>query len=114
MAELDNAKRSLERATYTPFEQQRDDRPPEEGRIWDKWGYAAGLRVSAKEAAAVVQRLAPGRDAELQRLAALVVAEGETPSSLPLDRAKQFNVVSPDLLLEFGSALAALREEKVK
>ncbi len=121
MAELDNAKRSLERATYTPLEQRRGRRPPREGRAWDKWGYAAGLRVTAKEAAAVVQRLTSGRAArsrnlrsDLQRLAALLVAEGETPSSLPLDRAKQFEAISPELLLKFGTELAAVREEEVK
>jgi hypothetical protein len=119
MAELDNARRSLERATYTPLEQRR--RRPQEGRAWDKWGYAAGLRVSAKEAASVVQRLAPGREAEsrrrraaLQRLARLLIAEGETPSSLPLDRVRQFDGVSPELLLQFGAELAAVREEEVE
>jgi hypothetical protein len=122
MAELDNAKRSLERATYTPIERpKRSDRPAPKGRAWDKWGYGAGLRVSAREAAAVLRRLTTGDDAAarkqraaLQRLAALLVSEGETPASLPLERVTQFNEVSPDLLLQFGTELAALREEEQK
>ena len=54
------------------------------------------------------------RRTEVQRLAALLVAEGENPSSLPLDRAKQFEAIGPDLLLEFGTELAVVREEEVK
>ena len=116
MPELDNAKRSLERATYTPLEQRRGRRPSQEGRAWDKWAYGAALRVTAREATAVVQRLVPRgasdarkRRTEVQRLAALLVAEGENPSSLPLDRAKQFEAIGPDLLLEFGTELAVVR-----
>ena len=120
MTELDNAKRSLERATYTPIRRPAD-RPVERGRAWDKWSYAAGLRTNAREAAAVVGRVTKGskavrgKDATAARkIARLVVIEDDAAASLPLERVPEFDEIPPDVLLRFGEALAELREEELE
>ena len=121
MTELDNAKRSLERATYTPIQRPAERRPQRDGRSWDKWSYVAGLRATASEANAVVRRLTEGRNplegkaaSELRKIARLAVEEVEAPpASTRLERVREFKDLSPDLMLRFGKALVQLREVEV-
>jgi hypothetical protein len=121
MTELDNAKRSIERSTYTPVQHPPERRQPSTGRAWDKWSYAAGLRATAREAQLVVKRLTRGKDpargkeaTELRKIAALAVADPDAPAaSLPLERVPKFGELSPVSLVRFGQALAELRQGEV-
>jgi hypothetical protein len=120
MPELDNAKRSLERATYTPIARPAR-RPPREGRSWDKWSYVAGLRATAREAATVARRLTSGSNAlrgrnatQMREIARLAVVDADAPeASTALQRAREFEDIPADLLLTFGKELADLRDEEV-
>lgn len=121
MADLEHAKRSLPRATYTPI---KTPRPPvhEPGRALDKWAYLAALGPTAREMALVVRRLGsaepplPDSDrAHLATIQAIVAESPESPSaSLPLSMMERMAAVPARLLLRFGAELQRVREEAVQ
>ena len=84
MSDLENSRRSLERATYTPI---KVERPIERviGRAADKYSYFAGLALTADEAARVVKTLGGARppitDDDRKHLATLVAAVAEPAES---------------------------------
>ena len=50
MADLDSAKRTLNRATYTPIKTTHADAPPQAGpRVVDKWGAIANVGINRPE-----------------------------------------------------------------
>jgi hypothetical protein len=121
MPDLENSRRSMERATYTPIKVQR---PIERiiGRAADKHSYFAGLAPTAAEAAEVARVLGGGRppisDDDRKHLATLAAAATDPASaagtSAPVAALPTFATIPPALFRRFGEALLEIRQRAVK
>jgi hypothetical protein len=119
VADLENSKRSMERATYSPIKSQRQPDQPV-GRAWDKWSYFAALKPSADEVAEVARRLMTGEnpvpEGDRKYLNVLQAAASDLPdapsASLPLKMIREFAPIPLSLLKRFGEELLRLREEQ--
>jgi hypothetical protein len=121
MAELDHAKRTIQRATYSPIKTERPARR-EPGRALDKWAYVAALSPTAKEMAVVIRRLNAGdppltesERAHLATLQGAVSDRAEAPSaSMPLEMIARMSGIPTALLQRVGEELLHVREQEVE
>ncbi len=117
MADLENSKRSLERATYTPISPARQIEHPI-GRAVDKWSYFAGLKPTVNETSAVVRLMTSGDhpipDTDRQYLPVLATAASEmtdtSDASLPMRMLRAFGPVPASVLKRFGEELLQIRK----
>ncbi len=120
MADLENSKRSMERATYTPIKSERQSERPVE-RALDKWSYFAALKPTANEVALVTRRLTAGEnplpESDRAYLSVLQAAAADLPNapsaSLPLQMMREFAPIPASLLRRFGEELLRVREEQL-
>ena len=116
MPDLENSRRSMERATYTPIKVQRPVEPTI-GRAADKYSYFAGLAPTADEAAQVIKGLGGIRpaisDEDRKHLATLAAAVTDPAqphgSSASVAALPTFSDIPPALLRRFGAGLLELR-----
>lgn len=122
MPDLENSKRNLERATYSPIRSQRVI-AGDTGRAWTKWSYFAALAPKINEVDLVSRRLTGGPsplpESQRQFLDVLRTVAGsdlpDAPSaSLPLKMAKQFAAIPVVVLQCFGEELSNVREEQIQ
>jgi hypothetical protein len=119
---LDNAKRSMERATYTPIERRPSpdaQQPPPERRALEKHAFAASLAVTRAEIAAV-GRLSHepesrSRDASaLAAFAALAPGEdGDRASGVDLAAVPDFADVEPEALVRIADRVGDVRRDEI-
>jgi hypothetical protein len=121
MTDLENSKRSMERATYTPIKGARQvDQPV--GRALDKWSYFAALKPSANEVAVVTRRLTgnenPIPEDNQVHLSVFTDAVSDSPdapsASLPLRMVREFSQMPTELLARFGQELLLVRQAQVQ
>ena len=121
MSDLENSRRSLERATYTPIKVQRPIERPI-GRAADKYSYFAGLAPTADEAAQIIRVISAGpppiSDEDRKHLATLAAAVTDPAqshgSSGSVAALPTFAAIPRPLLRRFGSALLDLRLKATK
>jgi hypothetical protein len=120
---LGNAKRSMERATYTPIERSADRTPehaPALRRALDKHAFAASLAVTEAELKAVARQLekseSPSSDeSALGALSQLVLdPDGTRPGGVDLSALPSFADIEPGALLRIADQVAAIRRDEVK
>jgi Type II secretion system (T2SS), protein G len=121
MADLENSKRSIERATYAPIHAPRQVEQPV-GRALDKWSYFAALKTTVSEfnlvSRAMTGKKKPTPKADHKYLSILRAAISDQPdtpdASLPLRMLREFAPMPSSFLKRFGAALLNVREAQVK
>lgn len=118
MPELDNAKRTLNRATYTPIETPpTQDAPPRGGRAVDKWSTLTHFDINRPELARLRRRMTKLPDAkELLRILEIVEDSGvigPLPSTArQLGAMPRLKEVATHDVLTLGRELAQLGERQ--
>lgn len=119
MPELDSAKRTLNRATYTPIKTPPTATAPPRtgGRVVDKWGTLSHYDIRRHELPELYRRISRTPRAEaLKRVLDIVERSGVTDplpaKSGPLGALPELKDVAPQDVLALGRELVTLRERQ--
>jgi hypothetical protein len=116
---LDNAKRSMERATYTPVERRSEvEDAPAQRRALDKHAFAVSLAATDAELTAVARRKrrskpGPEEKAALKALKALAPdPDGTRSRVVDLSAVPSFADIGPEALIRISGYVGAIRREQ--
>lgn len=117
MAELDNAKRTLNRATYTPIKSTKESPPADAGgggRVVDKWSAIAGLHILPSEIKQLRRVLATHKPS--LRILDIVErsfgADDKYAAAPKLNALAELASITPQDIAHVGEALIALRKKR--
>ncbi len=118
MSELDSAKRTLNRATYTPVKTPPASTPPEgSGRVVDKWGTLTHFDINRHELTELQRRVGklPGAE-KLKRVLEIIERSGMTEplpaTSIQLGAMPELRDITPEEILTIGGELVEIRERQ--